>query len=181
MAKLGFTKLGLKPNNEIKLVEFNEQEIEIKQYLPIEEKLNLITNVINFSTDEKNTFTNPIKIKVYMALEIIEKYTNIAFTEKQKENPTRLYDLMKANGLIKEIFNALPSTEYEEILNGIQESVKAFDNYRNSIMNVLDVVSNDYNAIDLDLSNIQQKITDPEAIATLKELAQLSGLTDYEN
>jgi hypothetical protein len=180
MAKLGFTKLGLKPNNEIKTIEFNGQTIEIKQYLPIEEKLELITNVINFSTDEKNTFTNPIKIKVYMTLEIIEKYTNITFTEKQKENPTKLYDLMNENGLVKIIIDTLPNIEYNEILNGVEESVKAFDSYRNSIMNILDTISNDYNAIDLDLSNIQQKITDPEAIATLKELAQLSGLTDYE-
>ena len=178
MAKLGFTKLGLKPNNEIKLVEFNGQDIEIKQYLPIEEKLDLITNVINLSTDEKNTFTNPIKIKVYMALEIIEKYTNIGFTEKQKENPTKLYDLMNGSGLVKIIIDALPSMEYDEILNGIKESVEAFDNYRNSIMNILDSMSKDYNAIDLDLSTIQEKITDPEALATIKQLANLSGLVD---
>ena len=39
MAKIGFTKLGLKPNNEIQYIEFNEQTIEVKQYLPVEEKL----------------------------------------------------------------------------------------------------------------------------------------------
>ena len=42
MAKLAFTKLGLKPNNEISIVEFNGQTIEVKQYLPVEEKLELI-------------------------------------------------------------------------------------------------------------------------------------------
>ena len=178
MAKLGFAKFGLKPNSEIKIIEFNGQEIEIKQYLPIEEKLELITNVINLSTDEKGIFTNPIKIKVYMALEIVEKYTNINFTEKQKENPTKLYDLMSGNGLVKIIIDALPDIEYDEILNGIEESVKAFDNYRNSIMNILDSLSKDYNAIDLDLSSIQEKITDPEALATIKQLANLSGLVD---
>jgi len=30
MAKIGFTKLGLKPNNEIQYIEFNEQTIEVK-------------------------------------------------------------------------------------------------------------------------------------------------------
>ena len=46
MAKIGFTKLGLKPNNEIVNIKFNEQNIEVKQYLPVEEKLELITNVL---------------------------------------------------------------------------------------------------------------------------------------
>ena len=42
MAKVAFSKLGLKINNDVKTVVFNEQTIEVKQYLPIEEKLNLI-------------------------------------------------------------------------------------------------------------------------------------------
>lgn len=181
MAKLGFAKLGLKPGNEIKTIIYNEQIIEIKQYLPIEEKLELITNVINFSTDEKNTFTNPVKITVYTCLEIVEKYTNISFTDKQKDNPTKLYDLLKANGLIENILNNIPQIEYTEITQGIQESVRAFDNYRNSIMNILDHMSSDYSAINLDLSSLSEKISDPEALATLKQLANLSGLIDYEN
>ena len=49
MAKIGFTKLGLKSNNEIQYVEFNEQTIEVKQYLPVEEKLELITKVLELS------------------------------------------------------------------------------------------------------------------------------------
>jgi hypothetical protein len=51
MAKIGFTKLGLKQNNEIQIVEFNGQNIEVKQYLPVDEKLELITNVLELSHD----------------------------------------------------------------------------------------------------------------------------------
>ena len=54
MPKIGFTKLGLKPNNEIQTIEFNEQTIEVKQYLPVEEKLELITNVLELSHDSNN-------------------------------------------------------------------------------------------------------------------------------
>ena len=35
MAKVSFTKLGLSKNQEVKIVEYNEQNIEVKQYLPI--------------------------------------------------------------------------------------------------------------------------------------------------
>ena len=59
MAKIGFIKLGLKPNNEIQYIEFNEQMIEVKQYLPVEEKLELITKVLELSHDSNN-FSNPV-------------------------------------------------------------------------------------------------------------------------
>jgi hypothetical protein len=39
MAKVAFNKLGLKMNQETKNIVFNGQSIEIKQYLPINEKL----------------------------------------------------------------------------------------------------------------------------------------------
>ena len=42
-----FAKLGLKMNNNIKTILINDQEIEVKQYLPINEKLDLIGSVIN--------------------------------------------------------------------------------------------------------------------------------------
>jgi hypothetical protein len=51
MAKISFSKLGLKLNQEIKTVEYNGQNIEIKQYLPIQNKLQLISSVINQSID----------------------------------------------------------------------------------------------------------------------------------
>ena len=53
MAKIGLTKLGLqKQDNATTMVEFNGQTIEIKTYLPIQEKLELISRIINKSTEE---------------------------------------------------------------------------------------------------------------------------------
>ena len=83
MARVSFTKLGLTKNQEVKIVNWNEQDIEVKQYLPINEKLTLISNVLNNAHDENN-FSNPVKVEVFTALEIMYAYTNINFTEKQK-------------------------------------------------------------------------------------------------
>ena len=35
MAKIGFTKLSLKRKNEVKTITINNNQIEIKQYLPV--------------------------------------------------------------------------------------------------------------------------------------------------
>ena len=99
MAKLAFSKLGLKVNNQVVNINYNEQIIEVKQYISVNDKLELISDVINKSVDE-HSFSNPVKTSVFTALGIIEYYTNISFTEKQKEDPVKLYDLLHGNGLL---------------------------------------------------------------------------------
>ena len=174
MAKIGFTKLGLKSNNEIQYIEFNEQTIEVKQYLPVEEKLELITNVLELSHDQNN-FSNPIKVKVYTALEIIRKYTNITFTDKQKENPTKLYDLLNGNGLIEKIIGAIPQVEYDDLIHGIYDIIDSVYNYQNSVMGILDSVSKDYSNLNLDATEIQQKLADPNNMELLKNIMTKLG------
>lgn len=174
MAKIGFTKLGLKPNNKIVNIEFNEQIIEVKQYLPVEEKLELITNVLELSHDSNN-FSNPIKVQVYTALEMIDKYTNISFTEKQKENPTKLYDLLNGNGLLEKIINAVPQIEYDELIHGIYDTIDAVYSYQNSVLGILDTISQDYSNLNLDATEIQKKLADPENMALLKNIMTKLG------
>ena len=174
MAKIGFTKLGLKPNNEIIIIEFNEQAIEVKQYLPIEEKLELITNVLELSHDSNN-FSNPVKVSVYTTLEIIEKYTNVNFTEKQKENPTKLYDLLVGNGFAAAVIKAIPEPEYNEILTGIKQTIKSVYKYKNSILGILEAISQDYSNLNLDALQIQENLGNPENLQFLQEVMNKLG------
>ena len=174
MAKLAFSKLGLAQNKTTKTINYNEQDIEIKQYLPVNDKLGLISRVINLSADENN-FANPMKVSVYTVLEIIDAYTNINFTEKQKEDPCKIYDLFVGNGLSSMILKAIPEDELAELLTGVEDSIKAVYNYRNSVMGVLDVVQNDYDGMNLDAQNIQQAISDPENLALLKNVMTKLG------
>lgn len=174
MAKISFTKLGAKINQDINYVDFNEQTIEVKQYLPIEDKLNLISNVINLSADENN-FANPVKINVFTTLEILYAYTNINFTAKQKEDPTKLYDMIISSGLGAKIIRAIPETEYEEIICGITESADAIYSYRNSVLGIMESIATDYKNMNFDAEEIQQKLGDPNNLAFLKEVLTKLG------
>ena len=174
MPKIGFTKLGLKPNNEIQYIEFNEQVIEVKQYLPVEEKLELITNVLELSHDQNN-FSNPVKVSVYTILEIVEKYTNVNFTEKQKENPTKLYDLLVGNGFAAAVIKAIPEPEYNEVLTGIKQTIKSVYKYQNSVLGILDTISQDYSNLNLDATEIQKKLADPNNMELLKGIMTKLG------
>ena len=174
MAKVSFAKLDLKLNQEAAIVQFNGQNIEVKQYLPVNEKLELITNVINLAADENN-FVNPVKINVLTTLEIMYYYTNINFTDKQKENIAKLYDLVISSGLAKEVINAIPENEYHEILTGVKTSVESIYEYRSSALGVLESISDEYKSTDFDVSQITEKLSNSEDIALLKDIVSKLG------
>ena len=176
MAKIGLTKLNLqKKDNVITTVEINGQIVEIKSYLPIQEKLELISRIINKSTEESK-FYNPGKLSLFFKLEVIYAYTNINFTDKQKEEFCKTFDLLESNGVIKTVLDAIPNTEVDTLVNWTLESVKAIYTYNNSVMGVLENLKNNYNELDFDITSLQNKIKDPESLELLKQLAPLLDL-----
>ena len=174
MAKLAFTKLGLKVNDEIKTVEFNEQAVEVKQYLPVNEKLEVIAEVLNNSADDNN-FANPVKVDVYTAIAVLEAYTNISFTEKQKENVTKLYDIVVSTGFYNRVIEAIPHEEINSLTVAINDTIDAFYRYRNSVVGILENISTDYSNLNLDASVIQQKLADPENMELLRSILSKLG------
>ena len=174
MAKVSFTKLGLKKNEEVGILHINEQDIEVKQYLPINEKLELISSVINSAADENN-FSNPVKENVFLTLEILYHYTNINFTDKQKEDPIKLYDLVVSSGLVNKVTDLIPEEELDEVINGVAQSVKAIYTYKNSALGILESISQDYSNLDLDATEIQEKLANPENMAFLKQVLTKLG------
>lgn len=157
MAKLAFSKLGLKVNNQVININYNEQIIEVKQYISVNDKLKLISDIINNTVDE-HSFCNPVKVKVYLLIGIIENYTNISFTEKQKEDIVKLYDLIQSNGLFDKILEAIPDEELNDLLNSTWDSVDAIYTYRNSVMGILDNVSADYDNVNVDVNKTIEQI-----------------------
>ena len=174
MAKVSLTKLGLKVNQDIVTIDFNEQTIEVKQYLPINDKLELISNVINASHDDNN-FANPVKVSVFTTLEIMYAYTNINFTDKQKEDPTKLYDMLISSGLVAAVVNAIPEAEYHEVLCGVTDSIDAVYTYRNSALGIMESIAADYKDLDFNAEEIQKKLGDPNNMAFLKEVLAKLG------
>lgn len=175
MAKVSFVKLGLNKNQDIKTLEWNGQIIEVKQYLPLIDKLNLISTVVNKSHDEKYNFANPVRIDVFTSLEVLYNYTNINFTDKQKEDFSKLYDIVKSSGLLKAVIELIPEAEYSDLISSINLSVTSIYNYQNSVLGVLDTISTDYNSLDLDATKIAQDLSNPESFGFLKDVLSKMG------
>ena len=174
MAKVSFSKLGLKTNNEIVNIHFNDQVIEVKQYISVNDKLKLISEVINNTIDEHN-FCNPVKVKVYLALGILDYYTNINFTEKQKEDPVKLYDCFQSSKLLHQICSAIPEEEFNDLTKGAWNSINAIYTYNNSAMGIMDNLGKDYSSLNFDASAIQEKLGNAENVEFLKEVLAKLG------
>ena len=174
MAKIPFSKLGLKINPKVKTLTFNEQEVEVLDYLPISEKLDLITTVIN-NTVDNNGYYNPVKLEIYLALEIINAYTNLTFTAKQKEDPLKLYDLLCSTNFLNEVMNIIDTEEINMIKTGIYNSVKSIYDYRNSVLGILEAITTNYSELDLNAQAIQEKIANGENIELLKDVLSKLG------
>ena len=177
MAKIAFNKLGLTKMDKVySTIEWNEQVIEIKRYLPIQEKLELITRVIDKAIDASGKYYNIGQLTILLNLEIIYAYTNISFTDKQKEDFLKTYDLLESNGLIDRIMLAIDSEELSDITVWTHDSLKHIYEYNNSLMGILENMQNEKNAFQFDLDRLKQEFTESEDLQLVKDIAPLLNL-----
>lgn len=177
MAKISYTKLGVNKEelNKVQTVEYNGQTIEVKQYLPVIEKSELITRVLNNSVDENNGYYNLLKMDMYLALEIVYAYSNISFTEKQKEDPMKLYDMLNASRVLNLIIGLVPEGEFYYLNKTVHEMANNIVAYRNSAMGIMERITTDYSNLDLDASAIQKELADPNNMTLLKDILTKLG------
>ena len=171
--KVGLTKLGLKKNTNLINLEWNNQVIEIKEYLPIQEKLDLIGRIVNLSLDDNN-FVNPARLQIFTTLEVMYTYTNINFTDKQKEDFLNLYDLLFSSGLWAAVKQAL-GNELVLIEDTTIAVIDELYKYKNSALGILQAVSEDYSNLDLDADKLKEKIADKENVGFLKDVMDKLG------
>lgn len=176
MAKVPFTKLKLKIEDSIKELQLNDEiTIEVKQYLPIQEKLRLIGDVVMLAHEQDANYSNPVKAEVYRDLEVVFAYTNLSFTEKQKEDLPKLYDMLMSSGLLREIIMAIPEEEYNKICCGVWQSIDSVYKYQNSVLGIIDNLSSKYESLQLDTQQIQEVLQNPENLAMIKSILDNFG------
>ena len=141
MAKITYSSLKLKIKDEVKTIDYNGNQIEIKQYLPIEDKIDLIDIVLQKSKEDN--IYNPMKMDMYFHLYLIYLYTNITFTEKQKEDEGKLYDILNSNGLIDLIIENLSENEYDYLLDLLSEKENILLSYNTTAAAIVANIIND--------------------------------------
>lgn len=170
MAKLAYSKLKLPTSGDIVPVEWNGFTIEVKNYLSIEEKLDLVQDIVNASVDN-NGYYNPMKINMYLTVKTFFAFTNISVTEKQLESIEKIYDSL----MISEIYHIVPVENYREIHGYVSEIIRSVYEYKNSAYGILDGITADYNNLELDASKIKEELADSDNLTLLKDVLTKLG------
>lgn len=177
MAKLAFSKLNKIKSIPDKIIPTENGDLIVKQYLPLENKIDLIETVLDFSGSDEGFF-NVVKLEAYFRIEMIKAYTNITFTEKQLEDTQKLYDMIAVNGIWTIVESNIPEEEKDYIWDAIIEMADAIVEYSRSIGGMLKSLSYDYSALDDEAVNIQKKLKSPEMETILKHFLPEAGLSD---
>ena len=178
--KVSFTNLKLKINSEVNTFQFgeNKTKIEVLKYLPIEDKNDLIH--IALQNAEEDGIYNDILLEMYFNLYIIYFYTNINFTDKQKEDPAKLYDQMQSNGLITSVIEAMDNDEYANLLTSLEVIRDANLTYKNTAGAVLQAIIQDLPRNAAAAAEIVNN-WNPENFKEVQRLAQLANNTGMNN
>ena len=141
MAKVSYANLKLKTNTDVNTIEFQGQTIEVLKYLPIEDKYDLV--MIALQKAEQDGIYNPILLDLYFHLYLVYMYTNVSFTERQKDNEPHLYDTLASNGFMKQFLDTIEVEEYEELMLYVNEIMETTLQYKNTAGAVLQSVIQD--------------------------------------
>lgn len=139
---MNFKEMNFKPYTDVNTISvMPDCEISVLKYLPIEEKNDLIAMTLQ-NSDEVG-FYNPIKLQMYLELYTVYLYTDLEFAEEEKMDEVKLYNILKGNGIIDAVINAIPSEEWNQLNMFYYDYLNKKEQYRNSIAGILgDFVKN---------------------------------------
>lgn len=155
MTKVTYASLKLKTNNEIKTFDFNGNKIEVLQYLPIEDKYSLLN--ISLEQSKDGEIFNPLKEDMYFHLNLVFMYSNLSFTEKQKEDYPKLYDTLQSSGLLGLILENIPEEEYSLLFSYLKELENNYIEYKSTISSFATQLLNE---IPNQIENLQKILND---------------------
>lgn len=138
MSDIEFKSLNLKRNDSIRVIKVNDNEIEVKQYLPIEDKIDLVQ--IALQQAETDFGYNAMLVDVYFYLYIVYFYSNIKFTDEEKAQPLELFDILSSNGVISAVAAAIPSEEFEDIKEYIDTQFEMNTQFKSSLLYLFNIV-----------------------------------------
>jgi hypothetical protein len=112
---------------DAKVVDFKGIDIFVKQYLPAEEKYQLLYACVQ-GLDLLNKPYNPLVADLLFDLEVVQSYSSINFGDNQ-ETYFKVFDVLQMNGLIDLVIGAIPVGEYEEMKRLYEESIESAEKH----------------------------------------------------
>lgn len=116
-------------------------KINIKKYLPMQDKIDLVQ--IALQKAEEDGIYNEMKLDAYFHLNIIYLYTDIEFSQQDRENELKLYDILESNDIIDQIVANMEPSEYNDLREYLTVMEDNYLMYKNTAAAVLSKIIQD--------------------------------------
>jgi hypothetical protein len=125
-----FNELNLKINDKTKTLKFKDKEIKVKQYLPIEDKITLVQIALQQSLDDG--VYNDGLLTAYFHTYIVMFYTDLEFTDEEKQDVLSVFNLIDSEALIGAIIACIPQDEFDDVYTMLKEQQRENTVYKQS-------------------------------------------------
>ncbi len=125
-----FSDLQIKVKEENTTFNFNGKTVQVKSYIPIRDKYDLI--MITLQKSKEDGLYNPIKVDIFFHLHLVYMYTDIEFSDEDRANEEILYDKLVNSGFMRAFLNKMNEEEYDLLFSYLQSLIKDNMKYRNS-------------------------------------------------
>lgn len=159
---------NLKLNIKEKEVKTPFGDIKIKDYLPIDGKIEMINLVVENSMDKETGIVNRLNAELLFQYLVIKLYTDI---ELNMDNFTEEYDILESNGIIDIVFSNIPKNEIETLIEYLEMTIDYHNKENNNLIIFLDKLSK---SLENKLQNIF-KLMDEIDLDKYKDLEGLMG------
>ncbi len=170
MVKVSLTKLNKIKSLDPIDIKIGEETISVVQYLPLEKKLTVMQNIIEQAGNNEEGFYNIVKLSVFYTIEMLRVYTNISFTEKQLEDPQKLYDIIVLNNIWETVKDSIPEKERDYIWDNTCALAREITEYNHSALGILKLMSDDYENLNFDVQEITEKLSDRTNLDLVRNL-----------
>lgn len=160
-------------DTSLEFVPIGNTQVAIKKNIPILEKMELISDIVNASIDD-NDFYNPCLGKINLLVKLVLAYTDI---EVNKDvSIFDLYDIF-SNGVFQAVIPIISeSPDYSFIVHGVEEFIHSIYEYKNSARGILKGLMADAKESNLELEDIVKDINlAPESLAMVKDVLDKLG------
>lgn len=168
---LNLDKISYQDKIENKEIAYDGQTFNVRSWIPMEDKLALIGNIINASIDD-NTFYNPARLHIFYVMNMVKEYTDIDFKEM---NIMYAYDLLDVSGLWDIIEKYIDENEINFIKQNIKETITNIYAYKNSVLGMIDAMNQKSEDLKVDGEALQKVIGDPENLTLVKQILDNLG------
>ncbi len=168
---LNLDKISYQDKIENEEIVYDGQTFNVRSWIPMEDKLALIGNIINASIDD-NTFYNPARLHIFYVMNMVKEYTDIDFKEM---NIMYAYDILDVSGLWDIIEKYINENEISFIKRNIKETITNIYAYKNSVLGMVDAMNQKSEDLQVDGEALQKVIGDPENLTLVKQILDNLG------